>query len=674
MIKKRLFSLVLAAAMMGTAIPAGAVELTEEETPSILVVDEASAQDTTADAALAVSAEEDAQDPEAYRATHRVVHPEEENHANLDGIRMLAGKSVSSIYTNKTYTVPAGAAITHGLDVSKWSDTINWSKVAKAGTDFTIIRVGYTGYGNGKQVLDPKFERNITESAKAGVPAGVYIYSQATTAAEAREEANFCLNAVKNYRISLPIVMDVEFAEDSNGYTGRLYKAKLSKSAQTNVCLAFCETIEKAGYMPMIYANRSMLENNMNAGTISAKYPIWLANYTTSTSYSGDYAIWQYSETGSVNGIDYPVDCNFGLDLDKVMSGDDDNINNSLPSADNITLSETAKDVTLGDTFSLTASVTPSEMAGNLKWTSTKPSVATVSSSGEVKAVGVGTAEIKAVVGNTTAVCTVTVDPEQTELTELRATALGNVKATWSAANGAEKYYIYRSLIGKSGSFTRIASTSKTSYKDTSVDHGNTYYYRVKSVRTVDGKAYSSAVSATQSVVAGVGTISVTISANEAKLELGGQTALQASIAPADASEPIAWKTSDSRVATVDNGTITARGVGTAIITAVSDGCSAECVVTVTPKQTAIQTLKKVKAGSVSLSWKTSSGAERYYVYRSTTGENGSFHRVKSTTKTTLKEKNLTRGQQYYYRVTAIKTVDSVRYRSKASVIKSVHA
>lgn len=670
MIKKRLFSLLLAAAMAGTAIPATAVELTaEEETPSIQVMDEASAEETTQTTAAEALMEEDTQDPEAYRATHRMVHPEEEQ--SLNTIRTLAGKSVSSIYTKKTYTVPAGATITQGLDVSKWDDTINWSKVAKAGTDFTIIRVGYTGYGNGKQVSDPTFQRNITGAAKAGVPAGVYIYSQATTTAEAKAEAKFCLDAVKSYNISLPIVMDVEFAEDSNGYTGRLYKAKLSKSAQTNVCLAFCETIAAAGYTPMIYANRSMLENNMNAGTISAKYPIWLANYTTSTSYSGDYAIWQYSETGSVSGIDYPIDCNFGLNLSKIMNGGN---NADVPSADEITLSDSTKSVTIGDTFTLSASVTPSEMAGDLKWTSTKPSVATVSSSGEVKTVGVGTAQIKAVVGSTTAVCTVTVEPAQTDLTELRATELGNIKATWSAANGAQKYYLYRSTTGESGSFTRVASTTKTYYKDTKVKHGTTYYYRVKSVGTADGKEYSSAVCATQSVVAGVGTTEVTLDANETKLEVGNQMTLQGMVAPADASEPIAWQTSNSKVATVSNGTITAKGVGTATITASSDGCSATCTVTVTPKQTSIQTLKKVKAGSVSVSWKTASGAERYYVYRSATGENGTFHRVKSTKKTSCKESNLTKGKQYYYRVTAIKTVDSVRYRSKASVIKSVHA
>ncbi len=665
MITKRLFSVLLAAAMVGTTVPVSAVDLNEEETTSIQAAQEVDAADTDSGTVAESVTEEDEQDPEAYRSTQE----ETDSDVNLDGIRVLAGASVTSIYTQKSYRVPTSAEVSHGIDVSKWCDDINWTKVAKAGTEFAIIRVGYTGYGNGKQVKDSKFERNITKAAEAGVPAGVYIYSQATTKSEARAEANFCLNAIKGYKVSLPIVMDVEFADDANGHTGRLYNAKLSKSEQTNVCLAFCETIAAAGYTPMVYANRSMLEDNMNPDKISEKYPIWMANYTTSSSYSGDYAVWQYSESGSVSGISCSVDCNFGFDLSKLMGKD-----NNVESADEITLSDSTKSVTIGDSFSLSASVTPSEMTENLKWTSTKPSVAEVSSSGEVTTVGVGKAKIKATIGNTTAVCTVTVKPASTELTELRATAKGNVKATWTAANGAEKYNVFRSDTGENDSFRYIGWTTKTSYKDKTVDHGNTYYYRVQPLSVVNNTEYQGEVSEAKSVVAGVGTTDVTISASEAKLEIGKQTTLTGSVAPADASEPISWKTSNSKVATVSNGIITAKGVGTATITAVSDGHSASCKVTVTPKQTTIQKLKKVKSGAVSVTWKSSSGAERYYVYRSSTGVNGSFHRVKSTKKTSLKETNLKKGKRYYYRVTAIKTVDSVRYRSKASVTKSVHA
>ncbi len=660
--KKRLFSLLLAAALAGSAVPVGAVDLAEEDSQSILVVEEADSADT----AMALS-EEDSQDPEAYRATHRMTRPEEEQEVRLDGVRALAGTTISSIYTNKTYRVPTGVEVTQGLDVSKWDDVINWSKVAKAGTEFAIVRVGYTGYGNGKQVLDPKFEDNITGAAKVGIPAGVYIYSQATTKSEARAEANFCLDAIKGYDVTLPIVMDVEFAEDSNGFTGRLYEANLTKSEQTNVCLAFCETIAEAGYTPMIYANKSMLTSNMNADTISAKYPIWLAHYTTETTYSGEYDFWQYSETGSVSGIDYPVDCNFGFDISKLM-------NNGSVSATKVELNQSEKEIEIGSSFTLKATVTPSDSTDSVKWSSSDTSVATVSSSGKVKAVGVGTAKIKAKAGAKSASCTVTVTPAATSLTELRATALGNVKATWAAADGATKYFVYRSEIGKSGTFHRVASTTKTYYKDTDVDHGNTYYYRVKSVRDIGEQRYSSKVSATENVVAGVGTTAVTMSATEATLEITGQAVLEADVAPLNASEPIKWKTSDSSVASVSDGTITAKGVGTATITASSDGCSASCTVTVTPKRTAINSLERVRSGSVSLSWKTSSGAERYYVYRSTTGVNGSFHLVKSTKKTSLTEKELTKGEQYYYRVSAVKTVDDVRYKSKVSATKTVVA
>ena len=61
----------------------------------------------------------------------------------------------------------------------------------------------------------------------------------------------------------------------------------------------------------MVYANKSMLENSLNASDIAKDYKIWLANYTTSTSYQGEYEFWQYTQTGTVTGIYGNVDKSF---------------------------------------------------------------------------------------------------------------------------------------------------------------------------------------------------------------------------------------------------------------------------------------------------------------------------------------------------------------------------
>ncbi|MGN1166961.1 MAG: GH25 family lysozyme [Lachnospiraceae bacterium] len=193
-----------------------------------------------------------------------------------------------------------------GIDVSKWNKTINWSKVKAAGVEFAFVRVGFRGYETGGLGSDEYAADNMKNAAAAGVKVGAYIFSQAITTKEAIEEADYVLQKVKGYDITMPLVFDFEYYSG-----GRLEKANLSRRKQTDICLAFCERIEAAGYTPLVYANKSMLSSDLYAEEISAKYPIWLAHYTSKTNYTGDYSYWQYSSSGSVNGISGNVDMNY---------------------------------------------------------------------------------------------------------------------------------------------------------------------------------------------------------------------------------------------------------------------------------------------------------------------------------------------------------------------------
>ena len=200
-----------------------------------------------------------------------------------------------------------GYDIENGIDVSKWNGNIDWKTVSK-NKDFAIIRGAYRGTASaGNIAKDVNFDSNIKEASKAGIDVGVYIFSQAITEKEARDEANYILKLVKNHSIDLPIVIDYEFSKG-----GRLEKAKLSKSEHTKICLAFCDEVKKAGYKPMVYANYSMLTNNMYANQITSKgYEIWLARYNSVANYSGEYTYWQYSSSGRVSGITGNVDLDY---------------------------------------------------------------------------------------------------------------------------------------------------------------------------------------------------------------------------------------------------------------------------------------------------------------------------------------------------------------------------
>lgn len=198
-----------------------------------------------------------------------------------------------------------------GIDVSKYNGTIDWKKVKASGIDFAFVRVAYRGYGSkGNLAEDPNYDANIKGALNAGVQVGVYIFSQAITVEEAREEANYIMDRIKNYSITLPVVMDFEYTGE-NGTSGRLYDAHLTKAAATNICLAFADTVKSKVYQPAVYANKSMLTSNLDAKSISSKYDIWLANWGARADYSGDYTFWQYSDSGSVPGISGKVDTNF---------------------------------------------------------------------------------------------------------------------------------------------------------------------------------------------------------------------------------------------------------------------------------------------------------------------------------------------------------------------------
>lgn len=198
------------------------------------------------------------------------------------------------------------------IDVSKHQGAIDWNKVKQSGIDYAIIRAGYRGYGqSGTLNTDSKFHDNIKQAISVGIDVGVYFFSQAITEEEAVEEANYALSLVEGYPISLPIAIDFEYASDANGLTGRLYNARLSREKATRICRRFCETVESRGYSAMIYANKSMLEKDLNAGELENDYQIWLAHYANETSYAGKYDFWQYTSTGRVSGISGNVDKSF---------------------------------------------------------------------------------------------------------------------------------------------------------------------------------------------------------------------------------------------------------------------------------------------------------------------------------------------------------------------------
>lgn len=188
-----------------------------------------------------------------------------------------------------------------GVDVSEYQGDIDWDKVREAGFEFAIVRIGFRGYTTGGIRVDDRAWANLEGARAAGLDVGVYFYAQAVSAEEAAEEARWCLDFLEGFELDLPVVYDWEYVSTS-ARTGGMDRATLTECTKT-----FCQIIEDAGYQPMVYFNPSVAETLLDLEEL-AQYPFWLAMYKDEMDYPYRVDIWQYTETGSVPGIEGDVD------------------------------------------------------------------------------------------------------------------------------------------------------------------------------------------------------------------------------------------------------------------------------------------------------------------------------------------------------------------------------
>ncbi len=196
-----------------------------------------------------------------------------------------------------------------GIDVSSHQGEIDWQAVADDGVSFAIIRLGFRGYGQeGVILLDEYFHQNMTRAQEAGIDVGVYFFSQATSVWETLEEAYFVLEHLDGYTLELPVVFDWEFIDNisiarTNGTSGQCI---------TLYNQVFNEQLQKAGYDTMVYFNQTLAYLYLELDLLDDN-PLWLASYRNNPTYYYYFDIWQYTDSGSINGIEGPVDLNLML-------------------------------------------------------------------------------------------------------------------------------------------------------------------------------------------------------------------------------------------------------------------------------------------------------------------------------------------------------------------------
>lgn len=193
--------------------------------------------------------------------------------------------------------------MTHGIDVSEHQGIIDWEKV-KGSIDYAIIRAGY-----GKNHIDREFARNISECNRLGIPCGAYWFSYALNADEAKAEADYCIEALKPYKVDFPVAFDFEY--DSANYAKK-QGVTLTPSLVQSMATAFLLEIEAAGYFAANYANPDYI-NRYFGSALQQRFGLWLASWPKSVNPAKppmSCIMWQWGGA-AYQGITGSVDSNY---------------------------------------------------------------------------------------------------------------------------------------------------------------------------------------------------------------------------------------------------------------------------------------------------------------------------------------------------------------------------
>lgn len=613
-------------------------------------------------------------------------------------------------YTDATYYHTLdyeGYTLLNGVDVSWWQgggrgstkSNLDWSKAHDNGIDYVFVRAGSRDTEDGSIYEDTCADAHIQGALENDINVGLYIFSQALTEDEAREEAQFVLDLVEEYDwdVSLPIVIDREA-----GSYKRLTGGKLSKAKETAAINAFSQEITAAGYKPMVYASYSWINNYINTDSL-ADYGcgIWIARYnntTTSNSKSGvpfadvpyDYEFWQYSSTAHIDGYSGNIDADFWY---KDTSAKTKNLQMTANAAESISL----KWSKAGDAHGYRI-YRYDEQQG--KYVAIKSTSGTNCTDTGLKAGETYQYRVRCywTIGGTNYYGKYSDTIEETTLpakisdVNVESQASTSITLGWDEIYGATAYrlYMYNEDSGKFEKLTDVGA-DMTSFKVAGLASAKEYQFKVRAIKKLNGKSYLGTSSAAFSAVTKPsklkGTSVETVSSTSLDIswdKVARATGYQIYRLDGDTGKYV-------KIATVKNNktfnyTDTGLATGTKYTYKVRaylsyDGayyygvCGDVKSAVTKPAKTKGLSLT-TKSSSVTLKWNKQSGVTGYQIYRlnSKTGKYEKIATVKGADKVSYKDTTVKKGTTYSYKVRAYISCDGSNYYGAFSEVSSLKA
>lgn len=189
-----------------------------------------------------------------------------------------------------------GVDFLHGYDMSHYQGNVDWDIISKD----PLAGFVYLKATEGIALTDSKYQYNIEEARKRGLKVGSYHFFRAQL--NPTEQYDLFMSVVDIHKQDLIPLVDVEVLPKRMPHSLFIQRLEI-----------FCDLLEKAyGCKPMIYTGKNFYEKQLAHTSINARdYKFMIAAYVPEEPVlktEDDYLIWQFTGSGTADGIRGKVD------------------------------------------------------------------------------------------------------------------------------------------------------------------------------------------------------------------------------------------------------------------------------------------------------------------------------------------------------------------------------
>jgi hypothetical protein len=193
------------------------------------------------------------------------------------------------------------SANTNGIDVASYQgDTTSYfSSFKQAGDNFTMVKLGGRGGGEGAHYSNPKAYAQIHNADAVGMQTGGYFWGQfGDSVSDAQYSAQLAVQDAQNAGLAKGSYIALDYEAG----------AGVNKANNTTAILTFMDAIYSAGYKPMLYSGAYYMKANIDLSRVNVRYPnaLWVASYPTTSHQAtpnmnyfpsmSNVKIWQYAD------------------------------------------------------------------------------------------------------------------------------------------------------------------------------------------------------------------------------------------------------------------------------------------------------------------------------------------------------------------------------------------